>query len=148
LFGDLVALWLSNRPRRRAALGESGWNRSRLAEVRARAASSIEFEFWAEAAKIDSDLLDALHAADDASWAALPDAYLALRRLSSRLEFGSVLDHLKFLLRMATLAGRTAEQGRLQTLVDALAPATPATATATAGRARVRRAPRKARKPK
>jgi hypothetical protein len=148
LFGDLVALWLSNRPRRRAAVGESGWNRSRLAEVRARAASSIEFEFWAEAAKIDSDLLDALHAADDASWAALPDAYLALRRLSSRLEFGSVLDHLKFLLRMATLAGRTAEQGRLHALVDALAPATPATATATAGRARVRRAPRKARKPK
>ena len=122
LFGDLVVQWLSNGSRRRSALGHSGWNRTRLAEIRERASASTEFEFWAEAAKIDCDLLDALYAGDEAPWVTLPDAYQALRRLSSRLEFGSVLDHIKFLLRMATLAARLAEQERLQALVDALAP--------------------------
>jgi hypothetical protein len=149
LFGDLVVQWLSKGSRRRAGVGPSGWKPSRLTEVRARASASTEFEFWAEAAKIDSDLLDALHAGDDNSWAALPDAYRALRRLSSRLEFGSVLDHIKFLLRMATLAERAAEQARLQALVEALAPAAPAPAAAATVRARRGRRPRgKARKRK
>jgi hypothetical protein len=142
LFGDLVAQWLASGSRRRAASGHSGWNRSRLAEVRARASASAEFEFWAEAAKIDSDLLDALHAGDDNSWAALPDAYQALRRLSSRLEFGSVLDHIKFLLRMATLAERAAERARLQALVEVLAPTGATPLIPTPVRAGRRRQPR------
>jgi hypothetical protein len=73
---------------------------------------------------------------------------MALRRLSSRLEFGSVLDHLKFLLRMTTLAGRAAEQARLQTLVDALTPAGAVAPPAAVGKGRSRRTPRKARRAK
>jgi hypothetical protein len=149
LFGDLVAHWLSSGSRRRTAVGHSGWNRNRLDEIRARVSASTDFEFWAEAARIDSDLLDALYAGDDVSWTALPDAYQALRRLSSRREFGSVLDHVKFLLRMATLAGRIAEQARLQGLVDTLAPARSAPSVAPSdSERRAPRSRRKARKPK
>jgi hypothetical protein len=143
LFGDLVEQWLSKRSGRQSVM-----RKTRLADARAAAASSAEFDFWKEAVRIDCDLLEALHAGNETAWPTLADGYRALRRLSSRREFGSVLDQVEFLLRMATLANRESEQARLQALRDALAPAgppgEPAVATKESRRARhSRRAPRK-----
>jgi hypothetical protein len=146
LFGDLVEQWLSKGSRRRSAAGKN-----RLADARSAAASpgaGAEFDFWKEAVKIDCDLFEALHANDEGAWGTLADGYRALRRLSSRREFGSVLDQIEFLLRMATLAEREREQSRLQALRDALLPAGPAPAPAPAADRvqrvrRSRRAPRK-----
>jgi hypothetical protein len=145
LFGDLVEQWLSRRSRRRSVLGKN-----RLADARAAAASSAEFDFWKEAVRIDCDLLDALQTANETAWPTLADGYRALRRLSSRREFGSVLDQIEFLLRMATLANRESEQARLQALRDALAPAGPPgePAAATQGSRPVRRSRRAPRKRK
>jgi hypothetical protein len=149
LFGHLVAQWLSARARQRSARGTVAADRKRLADVRVGAAAGTEFEFWSEAARIDSDLLEALWNDADNSWSGLPDAYGALRRLSSRLEFGAILDHLKFMQRMATLAERETEGARLQTLLDTLVPApvTPSVPASATGN-RVRRRRPAARRPK
>ncbi len=150
LLGDVVIRWLSTGSRRAPATTKSSLTRSRVAEVRAAVSMSAEFDFWNEAGKVDCDLVETLLADDEDSWIRLADGYRALRRLSSRREFGSILDQIEFLLRMATLAGRAGERGRLEALRDALMPASAGTASRAepdSGR-RTRRAKRKARKSK
>ena len=150
LLGDVVVRWLSRGSRRPSAAGKSGWSRARVAEVRAAVSAGGEFDFWNEVGKVDCDLLEALHASDDGSWSTLAEGYGALRRLSSRREFGSALDQIEFLLHMATLADRKDDKSRLQTLLDALVPAVPATQSrpAAGSRPRARRARRGPRKSK
>ncbi len=136
LFGNLVEQWASTGFTRRART--AAYDRERVAAVRAALTATREFDFWVDAGRIEWDLLEALDTDDESSWHTLADRYRALRRLSSRLEFGSVVDQVDFLVRMAALAGRTVEERRLRELLATLTngASVPTPASVRGGRAR------------
>ena len=121
LFSVLVEGWVGrgHRIKREAIFTQLG---SVGADLDARLAGDPDF--WAEASRIDCDLLKSL-AANSLDITSLDDftlRYQEIRQFASRREFGSVLDQIEFLVVMATAAGKTNPGRTLRDLLDRLNP--------------------------
>jgi hypothetical protein len=119
LFARLVDGWVGGSALVKAAdiTAELG---SARAELDSRLAQGLDF--WAEASRIDCDLLAALveERLDRSAAESLASRYREARKLASRREFASVLDQIEFLAAMATLAKKADLAQRLRMLLDRL----------------------------
>ncbi|HYR03020.1 MAG TPA: CHAT domain-containing protein, partial [Syntrophobacteria bacterium] len=117
LFARLVDGWVRGRARRKAADIAAALGGAR-AELDGRLAQGLDF--WAEASRIDCDLLAALveDRLDSGAAESLAGRYREARNLASRREFASVLDQIEFLAAMATLAKKADLAQRLRKLLD------------------------------
>jgi tetratricopeptide (TPR) repeat protein len=117
LFARLVDGWVGGSPLVKAADMEAELGGAR-AELDGRLAQGPDF--WAEASRIDCDLLAALgeDRLDSDAAESLASRYREARKLASRREFASVLDQIEFLAAMATMAKKTDLGQRLRKLLD------------------------------
>jgi hypothetical protein len=120
LFSQLVKGWISGQDMKSEEII------AQLNSVQADLDSRLsgDPDFWAEASRIDCDLLKALSAGslDATSLDDLILRYQEIRQIASRREFGSVLDQIEFLVVMATASGKTETGRRLRDLLDRLEP--------------------------
>jgi hypothetical protein len=95
-----------------------------LGSVRADLDSRLagDMAFWAEASRIDCDLLRTLaeNSLDEKLLEDLISRYQEVRQFASRRDFGSVLDQIEFLVAMATAAGKADPARRLRDLFERL----------------------------
>jgi hypothetical protein len=119
LFARLVYGWIDDSALVKAAdiAAELGGAR---ADLDSRLAQGLDF--WAEASRVDCDLLAALveDRLDSGAAESLAGRYREARKLASRREFASVLDQIEFLAAMATLAKKADLAQRLRMLLDRL----------------------------
>ena len=117
LFARLVDGWVGGSALLKAAEIAAELDGAR-AELDGTLAQGLDF--WAEASRIDCDLLAALveDRLDSGTVESLAGRYREARKLASRREFASVLDQIEFLAAMATIAKKADLAQTLSKLLD------------------------------